>query len=180
MESKSTFTKGSAVGWTVAVIAVILLVIVFMMTRNTAEAPVDESGNVPAAGDTRPAGTEGDDSPAATGPAQGNTATGTVNAGVSAGVSASAVKTFNVEGGGFYFNPKEIRVKKGDTVKIAFTNKMGTHDWVIDEFNARTKVLGAGQTETIQFVADKTGTFEYYCSVGNHRAQGMKGNLIVE
>lgn len=92
----------------------------------------------------------------------------------------SDVKTFNVEGGMFYFNPKEIRVKKGNTVKIVFTNKEGFHDWGIDEFNARTAQIAAGKTETIQFVADKAGTFEYYCSVGNHRAQGMKGNLIVE
>ncbi len=80
----------------------------------------------------------------------------------------------------FSFSQKEIRVKKGDTVKIQFTNKEGFHDWVIDEFNARTKQLQAGQTETIEFVADKTGTFEYYCSVGQHRANGMVGKLIVE
>jgi plastocyanin len=29
-------------------------------------------------------------------------------------------------------------------------------------------------------VADKKGTFEYYCSVGQHRALGMKGKLVVE
>lgn len=104
------------------------------------------------------------------------------NANVQAGanVSTSQTKTFNVEGGMFYFNPKEIRVKQGDTVRIVFTNKEGFHDWTIDEFNARTTQIAAGKTETIQFVADKTGTFEYYCSVGNHRAMGMKGNLIVE
>ncbi|OGN04280.1 MAG: hypothetical protein A2659_03275 [Candidatus Yanofskybacteria bacterium RIFCSPHIGHO2_01_FULL_44_24] len=80
----------------------------------------------------------------------------------------------------FSFNPAEIRVKKGDTVRIIFRNEKGTHDWVIDEFNARTKILQVGQTETIQFVANKAGTFEYYCSVGTHRQMGMKGNLVVE
>lgn len=33
---------------------------------------------------------------------------------------------------------------------------------------------------SVTFVADETGTFEYYCSVGNHRGQGMIGKLIVE
>lgn len=64
----------------------------------------------------------------------------------------------------------------------------GRHDWRIDEFGAgtdrllgiNTAILQAGQQETVQFVADKTGTFEYYCSVGNHRQMGMRGNLIVE
>jgi nitrosocyanin len=97
-----------------------------------------------------------------------------------AAMEQGAVKEFAVEGGMFYFTPKEIKVKKGDTVKITFTNKEGFHDWVLDEFNAKTKQIKAGETDTISFVADKAGTFEYYCSVGNHRAQGMKGNLIVE
>lgn len=89
-------------------------------------------------------------------------------------------KTFNVEGSPFKFTVTEMKVKKGDTVKVTFTNKEGMHDWVIDEFKAKTAQLVAGKSETIQFVADKAGTFEYYCSVGNHRAQGMKGKLIVE
>ncbi len=89
-------------------------------------------------------------------------------------------KTFNVSGSNFSFSVKEMRVKKGDKVKVVFTNTNGTHDWVIDAFNARTPQIGSGQTATVEFVADKTGTFEYYCSVGSHRALGMKGNLIVE
>ena len=92
----------------------------------------------------------------------------------------SAVKTFNVVGSNFSFSPKEIKVKKGDRVKIIFQNSGGMHNWVIDEFNARTSVLQSGQKAEVEFVADKTGTFEYYCSVGSHRAMGMKGNLIVE
>jgi cytochrome c oxidase subunit II len=91
-----------------------------------------------------------------------------------------AVKEFTVEGGMYYFNPKEIRVKVGDTVKITLTNKEGMHDFVLDEFNAKTKRIKAGETDTVTFVASKKGTFEYYCSVGTHRAMGMKGNLIVE
>jgi plastocyanin len=94
--------------------------------------------------------------------------------------TAAQIKEFTVRGRMFSFNPSEIRVKKGDTVKINFINEEGNHDWVLDEFNARTSQIQGGQTATVQFVADKTGTFEYYCSVGNHRQQGMKGNLIVE
>jgi plastocyanin len=92
----------------------------------------------------------------------------------------SAVKTFTISAENFSFDLKEMKVKKGDTVKVIFKNMEGTHDWVIDQFNARTKKIGVGQIETIQFVADKSGTFEYYCSVGTHRQMGMKGNLIVE
>lgn len=95
-------------------------------------------------------------------------------------MAKAEAKTFEVGAGNFSFSVKEMKVKQGDTVKIVFTNNEGFHDWVIDEFSARTKQLAAGKSETIEFVADKKGTFEYYCSVGAHRAMGMRGNLIVE
>lgn len=97
--------------------------------------------------------------------------------------AAAPGKTVEVTviGKNFGFEPGTIKVKKGDKVKIIFQNQTGTHDWVVDEFTgARTKIIQGGQTDTITFVADKAGTFEYYCSVGSHRQMGMKGSLIVE
>lgn len=96
------------------------------------------------------------------------------------GSAGTVVKTFAVNGENFTFDRKTIKVKKGDTVRIVFTNTVGFHDFVIDEFNSRTPQLQAGQTATIEFVANKAGSFQYYCSVGNHRAQGMWGTLTVE
>ena len=90
------------------------------------------------------------------------------------------VKTFEISGQNFSFSLSEIRVKKGDKVKIIFKNVGGFHDWVIDEFNARVPQIQEGNTAEVEFTADKTGTFEYYCAVDEHRAKGMKGNLIVE
>ena len=91
-----------------------------------------------------------------------------------------AVKEFNVTGSNFKFSPNEIRVKRGDTVRILFKSEGWNHDWRVDEFHAATKIVPAGGTDTIEFIADKAGTFEFYCSVGTHRQMGMKGNLIVE
>jgi nitrite reductase (NO-forming) len=54
-----------------------------------------------------------------------------------------------------------------------------SHDFVIDELGVQSDKVNNGETATVQFVADKVGTFEYYCSVGNHRAMGMVGKLIV-
>lgn len=92
---------------------------------------------------------------------------------------ASVVKEFTVSGSSYKFDPPSLTVSKGDTVKITFNNSGGMHDFQIEEFNAKTKILQSGESETIEFVADQIGTFEYFCSVGNHRAMGMKGNLIV-
>lgn len=89
-------------------------------------------------------------------------------------------KNVNLTAKMFAFSQTELRIKKGDTVTINFSSTGGLHDWVIDEFNARTKQVNPGEPTSVTFTADEAGTFEYYCSVGNHRAMGMKGNLIVE
>jgi len=92
----------------------------------------------------------------------------------------SELKSFTVSGRLYSFTPDEIHVNLGDRVRIIFNSEQGTHDWVVDEFNARTKILPAGEGDEIEFVANKVGTFEYYCSVGDHRARGMVGKLIIE
>ena len=61
-----------------------------------------------------------------------------------------------------------------------FINEKGTHNWTLDEFDAKTDTIQGGETDSVEFTADKAGTFEYYCGVGNHRAQGMVGKLMVE
>jgi nitrite reductase (NO-forming) len=94
--------------------------------------------------------------------------------------SVPSVKSFVVEGNNFSFSVSEMRVRAGDTVRVTFKNVEGLHDWRVDEFNAGTEVIPTDQEQTIEFIADKTGSFEYYCSVGNHRARGMIGTLIVE
>src|SRR3989344_2042145 len=43
-------------------------------------------------------------------------------------VEIEEVKIFNVTASNFSFGPNEIRVKKGDRVKIMFTNENGFHD----------------------------------------------------
>ena len=104
-----------------------------------------------------------------------------VEVGVDVGVEVEQdVVDVTVVGTNMVFDLKEIRVKKGDKVRVTFKNEEGFHDWVLDEFNVKTKQIGAGQEEVVEFTADKAGTFEYYCSVGKHRQNGMFGKLIVE
>src|SRR3989344_5953228 len=92
----------------------------------------------------------------------------------------SSIKSFTITAQNFSFSQSEIRVKKGDTMKIHFSSVGGMHDWVLDEFSAKTPRVSEGQSADIEFQATKTGTFEYYCSVGTHRQMGMVGKLIVE
>lgn len=90
--------------------------------------------------------------------------------------------TFHVNSGMFWYAPNEIRVKQGDTVTIVFTNANGMHDFNLPDYGKKTKIIKAGETDSFTFTADKKGTFEYFCSVGNgyHRMKGQIGVLLVE
>jgi len=89
------------------------------------------------------------------------------------------IKIYNIDSVNFKFSLTEISVKKGDRVRINLRVTDGFHDWVVDEFNAKTKQIAIGQTDSVEFTASRAGTFEYYCSVGTHRQMGMVGKLIV-
>src|SRR3989338_2778328 len=84
----------------------------------------------------------------------------------------TSVKEFTVSASPFMFDMKEIRVQKGDTVKITLMNTEGTHDWRVEGYEVGTKVIQGGESDMIEFIADTSGTFEYYCSVGNRRQMG--------
>jgi len=92
--------------------------------------------------------------------------------------------TFVLTGENFKFvrdgvdNP-DLVVNEGDVVRIEFTSTSGFHDFVIDEMGEATERVDSGETSSIEFVANKKGEFEYYCSVGSHREKGMKGKFIV-
>lgn len=86
----------------------------------------------------------------------------------------------DMTGVNYAFSQDTITVKEGDTVTINLTVEEGFHDWMVDEFNAATEQVGEGETTSVTFVADRAGTYEFYCSVGNHRQNGMVGTLIVE
>lgn len=94
--------------------------------------------------------------------------------------------SLTAEGREFFFegdatpNP-DIVVQEGDTVEVTLCVTGGSHDWTVDEFDAATDMVNEGdECSTVEFVADEVGEFEYYCSVGNHREEGMVGLLVVE
>ena len=85
-----------------------------------------------------------------------------------------------IEGSPYKFSPNTISAKVGDKIIVTFKNMEGTHDFRVDEFNVATKLLKVGETDTVEFIVDKAGVFEYYCSVGEHRKMGMVGTLTVK
>lgn len=94
--------------------------------------------------------------------------------------SQEAVKTIAVEAGSFYYKPAQLTVKKGEKIKLVLTAVDMMHDFNIDELGVKVPITKSGGTNSVEFVADKTGTFEYYCSVGQHRSKGQVGKITIE
>jgi plastocyanin len=88
-----------------------------------------------------------------------------------------------------YYSPSNFTVKEGQTVTLAVLNTDdNTHGLVIRAFGVDTGKIDPGQTDRVTFVANETGTFEYfepagYCTggVGNicNSIQHMTGNMTV-
>ena len=76
------------------------------------------------------------------------------------------------------FSLKEITVNRGDLVRIKITTTIGTHNFNLDEFNVSAETP-LNQETVVEFVADKSGDFIYYCSKPGHRQNGHWGTLKV-
>jgi plastocyanin len=92
-----------------------------------------------------------------------------------------SIVNVTVEGGMFYFEPNIIRAKVGQTVRVLFKDveSKGTHSFVISDLNVATSQIPVGESDTVEFTPSQAGEFEFHCSVGNHKDQGMLGTLIV-
>ena len=95
-------------------------------------------------------------------------------------VPEPSVKSFSLTAKNWEFVPSTITVNKGDTVKLTITATDVTHGFFLADFNV-SATLEPNQPKTVQFVADKTGTFSFRCSVfcGDGHS-GMRGTLIVK
>lgn len=89
------------------------------------------------------------------------------------------VLEIEVEGGAFYYDPDIIEAKVGQTVRVTFNSVDMQHDFDIDELDLDTEVIPGGESLTFEFTPTEVGEFEYYCSVGSHREEGMVGTLVV-
>ena len=78
-------------------------------------------------------------------------------------------------------NNPDLKASTGDRVKITLISGEGAqHNFHIDELSVKSAdVTGQGKSVTVEFSADKDGTFAYYCAVPGHRQAGMEGKFIV-
>jgi cytochrome c oxidase subunit 2 len=95
-------------------------------------------------------------------------------------VPAQNVNEIKMTAKKYEFNPSVIKVKQGDQVRLQITALDHDHGFKLEAYDI-DKLLPKGQTTTVEFTADKAGTFPFHCShfcgLGH---KGMKGQLVVE
>ena len=90
------------------------------------------------------------------------------------------VKEFKMEAKQFEFSPSTIEVNKGDKVRLIVTSIDVPHGISIPEYGINER-LEPNKPVTIEFTADKQGTFNAFCSVfcgSGHRS--MKGSIVIK
>ena len=105
----------------------------------------------------------------------------TPGAGTTTTQTEGEVREITVEGDEYAFSPESITVLAGEKIRLTFKN-MGNlpHNFAIDELGVSTKTIAGGNSDTIEFTAETTGTFAFYCSIAGHRQLGMEGELEVQ
>ncbi|MBS3078735.1 cupredoxin domain-containing protein [Candidatus Pacearchaeota archaeon] len=84
------------------------------------------------------------------------------------------IKEFTVKAFKFGYSPDTITVNKGDKVKIIINNTDVLH-------GIRIPDLGLRDNEILEFTANKTGEFTWYCTnMCGEGHKAMSGKLIVK
>lgn len=108
------------------------------------------------------------------------TTTASTTAGVSVDTGSAAVKEFKITAEQWEFSPATITVNQGDRVRLVVTSPDVDHGIAIAEYGIN-QIVPKGETKTVEFTADKSGTFTFYCSVRCGSGHGsMRGQLIVK
>lgn len=88
--------------------------------------------------------------------------------------------TISIEAGAHYYKPNILKLKKGEKVTLKFKAVDMMHNFNIDELGLKIPLTKSGDEVSVDFTPTKSGEFEYYCSIGQHRQLGQVGKLIVE
>ncbi len=82
----------------------------------------------------------------------------------------------------FSFTPSVINVKAGQTIHLTLTSTSGGHNFVVDDLGVTSTTLSAGTPTTVDFAIPSNAagkTYEFHCSIANHKELGMTGQIKV-
>jgi cytochrome c oxidase subunit 2 len=77
--------------------------------------------------------------------------------------TSRAPQTITIRASRFAFEPNEITAKKGEPVQVIIQSEDVAHGLVVEDLGVRAEVK-KGQSATITFTPEATGTFEGKCA----------------
>lgn len=102
-----------------------------------------------------------------------------VNAAYGAGNRATKERVIKIVAQRFSFTPKELKLKKGENVRLEFTSLDFIHGFNVPDLNLRAD-LPPGKVTSLHLTPDKVGTFDFicdnFCGAGH---EDMGGRIIV-
>lgn len=88
-------------------------------------------------------------------------------------------KEFEITAKYWEFTPSRIEVNKGDKVTLKLKSIEGVHGFLLSDFGVNM-VLRQGEEVEVEFIADKTGEFSFFCNIPCGQGHsGMNGMFIV-
>ncbi|MBL7058888.1 cupredoxin domain-containing protein [Candidatus Pacearchaeota archaeon] len=89
------------------------------------------------------------------------------------------IKEFDIVANNWDFSPNKIEVNLGDQVILNIESVEGAHGIALYDFEIN-EFINQGDQITIEFIANKQGTFSFYCNVPcGHGHSSMNGLFIV-
>ena len=86
---------------------------------------------------------------------------------------------FTITAKDYRFSPDRLEVSQDDLVKVTVRSEDVAYSVTIDEYRV-SKRVPAGGTTTLEFRADRPGTFPFYSNLTNDSRHGStKGQLVV-
>jgi hypothetical protein len=73
--------------------------------------------------------------------------------------------------------PREIRGRRGDSLRLLLSSEDGEHCFAIDALRVEKRVV-PGRTTTAEITLDRAGEFPYYCCLEPKNA-AFRGRLLV-
>ena len=88
-------------------------------------------------------------------------------------------REFTVTAKDYHFSPNRLEVTQDDLVKVTVRSADVAYSLTIDEYRLSKRVPAGGET-TLEFRADRTGTFAFYSNLtSDARHSQTRGELIV-
>ena len=88
-------------------------------------------------------------------------------------------REFTLTGRDYSFSPNRVEAAQDDLIKLTVQSADVAYGFAIDDYRLSRRVPAGGST-TIEFRADRPGTFPFYSNLSNDsRHSQMRGQLVV-